>query len=300
MDYQKTGNLIASLRKEKNLTQKQLADQLGITDRAVSKWERGLGSPDISLLDDLSRILDISILEILKGRRLDKAEIVNNESIIESMNYSKENFKHVLKKYFNIVSILIVTLISLILIIYNIKSVYYLNKTYHSDFHNDSEIHLFAEIENNIEKIKNNQGTYNDEDYQQILAFINKLENNLKEQNNLYYFTKKDYKYKEIYDFYNNHQNYIYLETSDHIQSIYEIVHKYDSSVVNNVVRYYTSTNLLMQNSTNIWEQLSTPYYNNRKIDNEIVVKLHGFILIETRRDSMILNDIVKVGGIDE
>ncbi len=57
MDYQKTGNLIAGLRKEKNMTQKELADKLGITDRAVSKLERGLGCPDISLLDDLSRIL---------------------------------------------------------------------------------------------------------------------------------------------------------------------------------------------------------------------------------------------------
>jgi transcriptional regulator with XRE-family HTH domain len=105
MDYQKTGLLIAGLRKEKGLTQKELADKLGVTDRAVSKWERGLGCPDISLLDDLSRILDISILEILKGRRLDKDEIANNESIIESMNYSKESFRHKLKGYFNFICI---------------------------------------------------------------------------------------------------------------------------------------------------------------------------------------------------
>ena len=288
MDYQKTGNLIASLRKEKNLTQKQLADQLGITDRAVSKWERGLGSPDISLLDDFLNI-DISILEILKVE-------ISNLIIMKVLLIV--NFLKVLLYFKILYCFFDVTLIVNTYYLY-LKCLY-LNKNIISDSSYDSEIHLFAEIENNIEKIKNNQGTYNDEDYQQILAFINKLENNLKEQNNLYYFTKKDYKYKEIYDFYNNHQNYIYLETSDHIQSIYEIVHKYDSSVVNNVVRYYTSTNLLMQNSTNIWEQLSAPYYNNRKIDNEIVVKLHGFILIETRRDSMILNDIVKVGGIDE
>jgi len=66
MNCEKIGNLIASLRKEKGLTQKELGDKLGITDRAVSKWERGLGCPDVSLLEDLSKVLDISILEILK------------------------------------------------------------------------------------------------------------------------------------------------------------------------------------------------------------------------------------------
>ena len=102
MDYQKVGLLIATLRKEKGLTQKELSDKLGITDRAVSKWERGLGCPDVSLLDDLSRILDVSILEILKGRRLDKDEIANNRNIIESMNYSKESTRYKIKKYCNI------------------------------------------------------------------------------------------------------------------------------------------------------------------------------------------------------
>ncbi len=48
MENQKIGNFIKELRKEKNLTQKELADKLFITDRAVSKWERGLSCPDIS------------------------------------------------------------------------------------------------------------------------------------------------------------------------------------------------------------------------------------------------------------
>jgi transcriptional regulator with XRE-family HTH domain len=113
MDYKKTGLLIANLRKEKGLTQKELADQLGITDRAVSKWERGLGCPDVSLLDDLSRILDISILEILKGRKLDRNEIINNESIIESMNYSEKNFKYKIRKNLNIISVVIIAIIGI-------------------------------------------------------------------------------------------------------------------------------------------------------------------------------------------
>ena len=57
MDNITTGSFIKELRKEKNMTQKQLADHLHITDRAVSKWERGVCAPDISLLEPLAEIL---------------------------------------------------------------------------------------------------------------------------------------------------------------------------------------------------------------------------------------------------
>lgn len=67
MNYNKVGSLILNLRKEKGLTQKQLADQMHISDRTVSKWERGLGCPDVSLLHDLSNILEVNIEKILTG-----------------------------------------------------------------------------------------------------------------------------------------------------------------------------------------------------------------------------------------
>ena len=60
---------IATLRKEKGLTQKELAEQLGVTDKAVSKWERGLSYPDISLLSQLSAILGVTTSELLNGER---------------------------------------------------------------------------------------------------------------------------------------------------------------------------------------------------------------------------------------
>lgn len=59
------GRLISSLRKEKNMTQQELADKLNITDKAVSKWERGLSYPDISLIPKLSEILDIDPNKLL-------------------------------------------------------------------------------------------------------------------------------------------------------------------------------------------------------------------------------------------
>ncbi len=67
MDNVKIGMLIFSLRKEKGMTQKQLAKELNISDKTVSKWERGQGLPDISLMPELSRIFGIDIEKILEG-----------------------------------------------------------------------------------------------------------------------------------------------------------------------------------------------------------------------------------------
>ena len=68
MDCEKIGNLIYKLRKDKNMTQKQIADLMNISDKTISKWERGLGCPDISLLPELSQILGVSIDQILSGQ----------------------------------------------------------------------------------------------------------------------------------------------------------------------------------------------------------------------------------------
>lgn len=67
MDCEKIGSLIYKLRKEKDMTQKQVADLLNISDKTVSKWERGLGCPDVSILTELSKIFDINIEKILLG-----------------------------------------------------------------------------------------------------------------------------------------------------------------------------------------------------------------------------------------
>ena len=67
MDAEKTGKFISAKRKDANLTQKELADKLHITDKAVSKWERGLSFPDISVLIPLAEILNVSLYDLLKG-----------------------------------------------------------------------------------------------------------------------------------------------------------------------------------------------------------------------------------------
>lgn len=67
MDYSKVGKLISDLRKEKNMTQKQLGNAMNVSDKTISKWECGNGCPDVSLLHKLSNVLDVNIEKILLG-----------------------------------------------------------------------------------------------------------------------------------------------------------------------------------------------------------------------------------------
>jgi DNA-binding XRE family transcriptional regulator/desulfoferrodoxin (superoxide reductase-like protein) len=67
MDCDKIGRLILSLRKEKGLTQSQLAESLNVSDKAVSKWERGIGCPDVSLLPEIAGIFGVDLESILSG-----------------------------------------------------------------------------------------------------------------------------------------------------------------------------------------------------------------------------------------
>ena len=70
MDNRQIGRFIAECRKEKGLTQRELGERLHVTDRAVSKWETGKSFPDVSILEEVCRELDISIGELLAGKRI--------------------------------------------------------------------------------------------------------------------------------------------------------------------------------------------------------------------------------------
>ncbi len=71
MDQIKIGKFIAEHRKKVNLTQFELSEMLGVTDRAVSKWERGKSMPDSSIMLELCKILKISVNELLRGEKID-------------------------------------------------------------------------------------------------------------------------------------------------------------------------------------------------------------------------------------
>ena len=75
MDSKKFGEFIATIRKEKGWTQAELAEKISVTDKAVSRWERGLGFPDINTIKPLADVLEVSVLEIMQSEREPKEEI---------------------------------------------------------------------------------------------------------------------------------------------------------------------------------------------------------------------------------
>lgn len=91
MDKNATGRFIAELRKQKGFTQKELAEKLMVTDKAISRWETGKGLPDTSLLKPLGDVLGVSVTELLSGKKIaavDMKERADN-IILEALNYSK-------------------------------------------------------------------------------------------------------------------------------------------------------------------------------------------------------------------
>ncbi len=69
MDNLQFGAFVAQMRKEQGITQKELADRLNVTDKAVSKWETGKGFPDVKLLEPLAQALGVSLVELMQGKR---------------------------------------------------------------------------------------------------------------------------------------------------------------------------------------------------------------------------------------
>lgn len=124
MDKEKLGLFISQLRKEQHMTQKELAETLGVTDKAVSKWERGLSFPDISLLEPIATTFSVSIPELLQGMRIPKEEPISVAEVEKVLDDSLRIFdseiqrKHVISK--SIILLCCVSLMLLISIILNI------------------------------------------------------------------------------------------------------------------------------------------------------------------------------------
>ena len=81
MDQQKFGSFVASIRKEQGMTQTELAQKLHVTDKAVSRWERGLGFPDIHTFEPLAEALQISVLELMKSERNAQSLVTKDEAV---------------------------------------------------------------------------------------------------------------------------------------------------------------------------------------------------------------------------
>ena len=119
MNQEKIGKFISILRKEKGLTQEQLAEKVNLTKNAVSKWERGLGLMDISLLKPLSEILGVSVSELLNGERIEKIDndIINDTITASTKIYVKKEKHKLIKRILIIISVVFVLAFSSLVII---------------------------------------------------------------------------------------------------------------------------------------------------------------------------------------
>ena len=119
MNQEKIGKFIAKCRKDKNLTQGELADKLNISNKAISKWETGRGMPDASIMLELCAYLGITVNELLSGEKLEEGEYKEkaNENII---NIAKESEKNKKVKNKIIIVLTIVIIFSILLLITNV------------------------------------------------------------------------------------------------------------------------------------------------------------------------------------
>ena len=118
MNAQKTGSLIAAIRKEQNRTQQDLANELGVSSAAISKWERGIGFPDVSLIEPLATSLGITIAELFKGERIENSDANEYENLLSDVVKVSKNEISKKKKISNwIIAITVAVLYLLISII---------------------------------------------------------------------------------------------------------------------------------------------------------------------------------------
>ena len=106
MNQEKIGKFIQKIRKEKKITQSELAEKLGVSDRTVGNWENGRNMPDLSLFKPLCNELGITINELLSGETIDKKDYQEKfeENIVNTIDYSNKR----VNKYSNVVGLLLV------------------------------------------------------------------------------------------------------------------------------------------------------------------------------------------------
>ena len=109
MDQIKIGKFILNCRKDKGLTQEQLAEKLGVTSKSISRWENGYTMPDYSLLKDLCKELDITVNELLSGEKIKENDYMNkSEENLINLRKQIDKRKKILKIISYIISAIII------------------------------------------------------------------------------------------------------------------------------------------------------------------------------------------------
>lgn len=161
MDNTKTGQLIATIRKSKSMTQQDIADKLNITSKAVSKWERGLSFPDVGIHEKLADILDITVMDLLNGD-IHAAEIIDvsiaERSVKDAVHLSKGKISRKAKSVLFIgVALLTIAITLLAVVLKYSPPIYEINKaspdTMGNEVVNNEIIGLLSDMYNNSEYV---------------------------------------------------------------------------------------------------------------------------------------------------
>lgn len=124
MDAEKTGKLIREVRIEKNITQRELAERIHVSNAAVSKWENGHGFPDISSLEGLSEVLELSITELIQGEKISEEKEKDDTVVKEIIQLSEQERMKKIKVQGTLVSMFIIGLciVGFSFVLYMIKT----------------------------------------------------------------------------------------------------------------------------------------------------------------------------------
>lgn len=279
MDPIKTGQLIADARKKLNMTQKDLAEQLSITDKAVSKWERGLCLPDISILLPLSQILGVNLYELLKGEKLNKKDL--DEILKNTIIYSTNEIKKHKTKYlrYSLIVVIITILISSFLLV-NI----YLNKENSSgiiDRDTLYDINYYTDCNDDLSK------EYND---LEILDLKMPLSFGRKSITNNENYVSVDYSasYKDVVRAYND-EYYVKLAITNVTVVLFTVINDIESVHINfKNSNYEINRNEIKQVfSINSFEALE----ENENWKNIVSKKLSNKEFVETTFDTVFLKN---------
>lgn len=295
------GKLIAELRKEKCMTQKELAEKLNITDRAVSKWERGICCPDISLLEDLSKILDIPIHNLISGKR--NKEKITEDTITNTIKYANDSIRKKIFRISNNILIGIIIIALTLLVFFNIKLQIQFNSKYKTDLYPyilEKCLVNFDNIETNLDVILENQGKYSDEDYKYIINTINKLKDNILINKDRELLKRNYYSHTEIIDYYKRSINYN-IYTDLYQNNIYHRLINYDKEIFNNLDEYYNLLNKYNNSLSNLQEfYINDNYYtyifSKTKVANSVVNNIRSTYQLY----NLLLENIIMAGEINE
>ena len=192
MDNNKIGKFIANRRKELGYTQQSLADKLYVTDKAISKWERGLSLPDIALLRKLAKILKVDVIDILDGQ-IGTTKKINVEKEIEKLKKEISILhKNKIKKFIILIIILV------FIIIYIIFRNIYLGYTIETVRYSHSKREINIGVPKTSFMMKHNDRSYSYKNLRNSNIVENELKKYLKTlkystcNDTIYYYDEKD------------------------------------------------------------------------------------------------------------